>query len=516
MRIFLSHSSRDKATVREVRAYLPSWISSWIDEDELMVGSSLAPALKRAINEEVDYVVLFLGTEALDSSWVRREIQWALEREEELGRIFLLPVLLVDVRDGLDELGLSDRLTLELVDFTRIGMNTLAEKLTNHLGSWLSEMLRVSKAQVPRASKISGLSDVDNSVVAALRAVPAEWRGQVDSILTRPFLHDLMSSQIGQIPLTPAQYYQRILAEMGRAESGWEVFAVSTLTSMLWREDLDQTRYEARNFAAVQRGAAIRRVFVVGEGADADFQPTLTRQLDCGIQVRIAGYGLFAHMAELEDFVLFVAPEGSQAFVAHPTIDGSRRIRSGMLEVSANGTSRLRGLFDEVWELALPTEGLLDEQIADQERRAASAPTPGQDMVVRRLHRPVTTCEEAAAERGIPLANELKSLILRSQDGYLAVHLPGDGVLSLRKVKDRLEVADAYLADPEDLLSLRMSPGTVSAVFDPVWSMPHLISRRVLDLREVMTNNGTRTGYVAFDPSLLLQAKSVVVGDFEK
>lgn len=76
MKIFFSHSSRDKALLRELRGYLPPWISSWIDEDELLFGSGLDASLKRAIDEEADYVVLFLGHEALNSKWVKREVDW--------------------------------------------------------------------------------------------------------------------------------------------------------------------------------------------------------------------------------------------------------------------------------------------------------------------------------------------------------------------------------------------------------------------------------------------------------
>ncbi len=80
-----------------------------------------------------------------------------------------------------------------------------------------------------------------------------------------------------------------------------------------------------------------------------------------------------------------------------------------------------------------------------------------------------------------------------------------------------MAAAEAYLADPEDLLDvLGLSAGTVSAVLEPVWSLPHLASRRLLDLPQVMTNNGTRTGYFAFDPAVLLEAADVVVDDIQR
>jgi hypothetical protein len=53
-------------------------------------------------------------------------------------------------------------------------------------------------------------------------------------------------------------------------------------------------------------------------------------------------------------------------------------------------------------------------------------------------------------------------------------------------------------------------------VLDPVWSMPHLVGRRVIELSEIATNNGPRTGYSLFSPEVLTAAGNVIVGDFEK
>ncbi|MBI4882999.1 MAG: TIR domain-containing protein [Actinobacteria bacterium] len=515
MRVFFCHKSHEKPLLRELRGYLPPWLTTWVDEDQLLIGSVLNTSLRTAIDEDVDFVVLFLSRDAAESPWVQQEIQWALAREEVLGRVFLLPVLLGDVRDSLEALDLGGRLTIELSDHTQTGIRLLAEKLTNHIGGWLSEVLRLNQTGV-LASPRSG-SDLDESVSEALRTVPPTWRSIVDEILTRPFLQHLHSSRIGQIPLTPSQYYQRILSEVGRADSVTEIVAVSMLTSILWSGDADQNAYAARNMAAVQRGARVRRLFVIPAGAEPDFRSTIESQTACGIEVRVGTYNLFAHVPDLEDFVLFKDADGSRAFIALPTVDGSRRIRSGLLDLSTHGTTQLSGAFNEAWDIATPAETILRRSIAPLAKKVAgSKRPPGDSLAVHRLTKEVISCEEAAAARGIPLVNELKTLILRTHDGLVAAHLPGDGVLSLRKVKDRLETAEAYLADPEDLLAIGLSAGTVSAVLDPVWSLPHLVSRRLLDLRQVMTNNGTRTGYFAFDPALLVEAPDVVVADIEK
>lgn len=46
--------------------------------------------------------------------------------------------------------------------------------------------------------------------------------------------------------------------------------------------------------------------------------------------------------------------------------------------------------------------------------------------------------------------------------------------------------------------------------------MRHLVSRRLLTLAEITTNDGTRTGYFRFAPSVLLRAADVMLGDFER
>jgi hypothetical protein len=53
----------------------------------------------------------------------------------------------------------------------------------------------------------------------------------------------------------------------------------------------------------------------------------------------------------------------------------------------------------------------------------------------------------------------------------------------------------------------------VSAVLNPVWSLPHLIDRGVMDVDVLTTNNGTVTGYFRFNPEVLLQAPSTTVDD---
>ena len=78
--------------------------------------------------------------------------------------------------------------------------------------------------------------------------------------------------------------------------------------------------------------------------------------------------------------------------------------------------------------------------------------------------------------------NELKTIILETTVGVYAVHVPGDRQVSLRRVKTFLEAREVYLASPEYLRSIPLSPGTVCPVLEPVWSLRHSASSSVLDL----------------------------------
>src|SRR5258706_11314433 len=327
MRIFLSHSSRDKALLRELRAHFPPWITVWMDEERLLFGSNLELSLQNAINAEVDYVVLFLGLEALNSEWVKQEIRWALAREDELNRTILLPVLLSDVRNQLNDLGLIGRLTLECTDYSKEGIAALATKMANNLGGWLSESLRqetdlstsaANKRQMITPPPENRYRQLVQSVTANLNSLPEDWQHLVESLLLRPFLRATESSRRGKIPLNPSQYYQCILHEIGLAQKGWEVLAVSTLSSDLWSDDTNQKNYAKRNLEAVKREAKIRRLFILPEGKDKRFIDTIRTQADSGVKIRVANTKLLAETADLEDFVIFRSPEYMHAYICYP------------------------------------------------------------------------------------------------------------------------------------------------------------------------------------------------------
>lgn len=90
--VFLSHNSRDKVTIRKVKALLQQRnITVWLDEDELQPGLNWVPLLENAINE-CQSAAAFVCSNGL-GPWEKEEIQALLIRAVN-NKIPVIPVLL--------------------------------------------------------------------------------------------------------------------------------------------------------------------------------------------------------------------------------------------------------------------------------------------------------------------------------------------------------------------------------------------------------------------------------------
>jgi hypothetical protein len=158
MKIFLSHQSRDKALVREFSQQLPDFLTKWIDEDRLSWGDSLKTSLNSAIKVESDFLIVFIAESTLESDWVRKELEWALEREATLGRAFILPILIGDVDITSLPSELSDRLGLKLHDFSKLSVESLAKKATERLFKLVVESFDGYQMQMARLRRHSPIT----------------------------------------------------------------------------------------------------------------------------------------------------------------------------------------------------------------------------------------------------------------------------------------------------------------------------------------------------------------------
>lgn len=92
--VFLSHCHEDKRFAKRLANDLQGkGVNVWIDDAEIRVGDSLLEKISEGIRS-VDYVVVLLSRESVRSSWVRKELEMAMNREIKGKTVVVLPLLL--------------------------------------------------------------------------------------------------------------------------------------------------------------------------------------------------------------------------------------------------------------------------------------------------------------------------------------------------------------------------------------------------------------------------------------
>mgnify|MGYP000271156595 CR=1 FL=1 len=92
MKVFISHSSKDKPFVRKLKKDLElNYIDSWLDEDELLPGDSLMNKLSTALKDSTHFMIV-LSPNSVESDWVNYELDNALKYVEEETLSKIIPV----------------------------------------------------------------------------------------------------------------------------------------------------------------------------------------------------------------------------------------------------------------------------------------------------------------------------------------------------------------------------------------------------------------------------------------
>ncbi len=95
--IFLSHNWHDKPIARKLADDLAlKGINVWLDEREMKLGESLIEKICEAI-DIVDYVIALVSRSSINSRWVAKELDIAMNQEIEGKRIKVVPILLDEV-----------------------------------------------------------------------------------------------------------------------------------------------------------------------------------------------------------------------------------------------------------------------------------------------------------------------------------------------------------------------------------------------------------------------------------
>lgn len=128
-------------------------------------------------------------------------------------------------------------------------------------------------------------------------------------------------------------------------------------------------------------------------------------------------------------------------------------------------------------------------------------------------YEPVTSLEEAAAQRGISPADIVKTLVVRiSDESYVFVLVPGDRAISWPKLRAQLGTKRLSLPDPATAQAVTgYARGTITPLGSShVW--PVVADSSMLG-RSVALGSGTPHTHVLVDADALVRALSAVVAD---
>jgi hypothetical protein len=143
MRVFVSHAWEDKPLALEL-ARLPDWVDAWVDVRELLGGQALDPTILTAIEDSHVFIVL-LSEVSMAKAWVAKETEWALEREAEKDRVFVLPVLIdpgLDLASSGPPFALfAHRLFIDASDRSEAGLARTRTAVADTLFHWASDWL---------------------------------------------------------------------------------------------------------------------------------------------------------------------------------------------------------------------------------------------------------------------------------------------------------------------------------------------------------------------------------------
>jgi len=477
---------------------------SW--EKVFEAGDFSLESLLNAIND-VDSAILIATLD--DKTWYRGSEGYT-PRDNVLFELGLFMGCLGRKKVGLivckDAEGNSPKIPTDLDGYNYIGFSEEKEATNvRQLERWLLRLLGQFNLE---NEKVNTPFD---RLVEEYPYLPESWKDEIQNYVFNPYRKLSRDAIRGEFTLNIPQYYNSVFNAVRNTTSESKIRAVSVLGEEFWTNDPFQKRYINLNIKASNNGAEIKRLFVLNRGIHSGLWKIIQNQLDNNIEIRIIDSKTYSKFTHLDDMVVIEDEKEMRSYISTQILDDSNRLKSAILNVNTDSCKDKIKDFDTIWNLSeLPKPSMVDIS-----RQSTDSP-PGLVLEVYNLEEDVISCESAAEARGVPLCNELKTMILSTTDGFVAVHIPGDGEISLRAVKNTLEVKKAFIAPKDELYKLELSPGTVSAILNPVWEMPHLISKRVLAQDFVTTNNGTRKQYFKFDPVILLEANKKLVGQFEK
>lgn len=91
--VFISHNYMDKPLARKISNTLNYYgIQTWIDESEIKIGDSLIAKIRTGI-DNVDYLIALISKYSVESEWVLKELDIAMNKEIDGKKVVVLPIL---------------------------------------------------------------------------------------------------------------------------------------------------------------------------------------------------------------------------------------------------------------------------------------------------------------------------------------------------------------------------------------------------------------------------------------
>jgi DeoR/GlpR family transcriptional regulator of sugar metabolism len=248
MQIFLSHSSKLKPLVREVKKNLPTHLNSWIDEEKLLFGDRIAASIEATIKSDTDYVLLFIDDHAATSEWVRKELEWTLQAEKRQNRTILLPIVIEkEAFEKIDNVEIQNRKYIHLNNFLESSVYSLSESISSELFALVCrDMNRLGhpRPQTP-LDKITGAETLLRTQAAIIQKTVFPHREP--NPISKEKLLDVVNSY--NEDLIAGDEFEAILASIvqrnlipGLNYDGFEAFLIEEHAS--WKSELHHQRKE--------------------------------------------------------------------------------------------------------------------------------------------------------------------------------------------------------------------------------------------------------------------------------
>ncbi len=161
----------------------------------------------------------------------------------------------------------------------------------------------------------------------------------------------------GAIPLTRAEYYDNIIAEMDGMGDGCEALAINYIDESRWgvrvTGDPHQARYLKANVEAIRRGATIRRVFILTRRMSGERNVEAVRsQKEIGVNAKFIRDHEMLEQDLKRDVVLFRHTDRSVAYEDFCDPVDPNRVLRGTKYVSKDEIARIENLCRKALDMA--------------------------------------------------------------------------------------------------------------------------------------------------------------------